>query len=165
MHTRSGRPNNKWFPKQNQYFWCLETGHRVIDCPSRKKGQGARQRLDGTYFSQKKKANWGEYKPNSPAPKSFQAFSFNVEAKSEKADWLVDSGCNKHLTPYREDLGGLKDSKIACTFGNNEVLKAEGVGYVEMEAETDKQEKVKLILKMTFCTCLGYPRECCLLVN
>eukprot|EP01084_Bolivina_argentea_P010286 19150_1 len=131
--------------KRNQCFWCLEIGHRVTDCPSRKKGKEAKQRPDGTYFSPKK-ANRGEYKPNSPAPESFQAFSFNVGVKPEKTDWLVDTGCNKHLTPFREDIGGLKDSKITCTFGNNEVLKAEGIGYVEMEAQTDKQENVKLIL-------------------
>ncbi len=131
--------------KAESVFWCLEIGHRVTDYPSRKKGKEAKQRPGGTYFSPKK-ANRGEYKPNSPAPESFQAFSFNVEVKPEKADWLVDSGCNKHLTPYREDIGGLKESKITCTFGNNEVLKAEGMGYVEMEAQTDKQENVKLIL-------------------
>ncbi len=40
----------------------------------------------------------------------------------------------------------MKDSNIECTFGNNEVLKAEGTGQVEIEGESEKGDKVKLIL-------------------
>ncbi len=136
----------RWTPKQNQCFWCLKMGHGVANCLSRKRGQKAKQRPDGTYFKNVSKADKGDYKSNSPTPQSFQAFSFNVEAKPGGSEWLIDSGCNKHMTPYKEDLRELEDSKIVCTFGNNEVLRAEGIGCVEVDTETEKQERVKIIL-------------------
>ncbi len=121
-------------------------GHRISDCPSRKKGLKAKQRPDGTYFQLRDKFNGGENGHISPAPQSFQAFSFNIEAKSKTAEWLVDSGCNKHLTPFKDDLADLRESNMECTFGNNEVLKAEGTGHVKVEGYSDVGDKVKLIL-------------------
>ncbi len=32
----------KWTPKQNQCFWCLEMGHGVASCPSSQRGQKAK---------------------------------------------------------------------------------------------------------------------------
>ncbi len=76
----------------------------------------------------------------------FRHFPFNVEEKPKVAEWVVDSGCNKHLTPFKGDLAGLKESTIECTFGNNEVRKAKGTGDVTVEGHSDRGEKVKIIL-------------------
>ncbi len=121
-------------------------GHQVSDCPSRQRGEKAEQRPDGTHYRGWDTPKKVQNKSSSPAPQSFNAFSFNVEARPKNAGWLVDSGCNKHLTPFKDDLFDLKDSNIECTFGNNEVLKAEGTGEVEIEGESEKGDKVKLIL-------------------
>ncbi len=127
LYSKTAKKGKRWAPKQNQCFWCLEMGHRVADCPSRKKGIKAKQRPDGTFFKPKDGHNGGD---SSPPPQSFQSFCFNVEANPKVAEWLVDSGCNRHMTPYVHDLERFKDSDITCTFGNNGALKAEGVGDV-----------------------------------
>ncbi|MCP3662366.1 MAG: hypothetical protein GY696_07700 [Gammaproteobacteria bacterium] len=140
------KPNKKWFPSKGQCFGCLQIGYRVSDCPSRKKGVKAKQRPDGSFFKPKGGHNGGDSGDSSPPPQSFQAFSFNVEAKPKVAEWLVDSGCNKHLTPFKGDLAGLKESTIECTFGNNEVRKVKGTGDVTVEGHSDRGENVKIIL-------------------
>ncbi len=144
--SSTGKPNKKRFPSKGQCVWCLEAGHRVSDCPSRKKGIKAKQRPDGNFFKPKGGHNGGGSSDSSPPPQSFQSFCFNIEAKPKVTEWLVDSGCKKHLTPYKDDLAGLKESNIECTFGNNELLKAEGTGDVTVEGYTNKGEKVKIIL-------------------
>ncbi len=146
FYSKTAKKGKRWAPWQNQCFWCLEMGHRVADCPSRKKGTKAKQRPDGTSFKPKGGHNGGGSGDNSPPSQSFQSFCFVTEAKGADGGWLVDSGCNRHMTPNREDLTNLQPSNIECTFGNNEKLKAEGTGDVTVEGYTNKGEKVKIIL-------------------
>ncbi len=69
-----------------------------------------------------------------------------MKATDENSEWLVDSGYNKHTTPFKEDLRELTDSNVVCTFGNNETLMAEGVGHAEVYADNEEQGKVKITL-------------------
>ncbi len=46
--------------------------------------------------------------------------------------WLIDSGCNKHISPFRKDFKNVRETDITCTFGNKGQIKAEGIGEVEI---------------------------------
>ncbi len=123
--TWKRKPSKKWFPKKDRCFWCLEDGHRITDCQRRQRGEKVKQRPDGTYYKGRSWTSKDQGKSNPTEPQSFQSFSFNVEASSGESEWLVDSGCNKHLTPFKEDLEGIKDSNITCTFRNKMRPRAE----------------------------------------
>ncbi len=48
FYSKTAKKNGKrWTPKHNQCFWCLEVGHRIADCPNKKKGEQAKTRPDG----------------------------------------------------------------------------------------------------------------------
>ncbi len=141
VYTVRGGP-----PKWDQCFWCLEMGHRVANCPSRKGGQQARQRSDGTYFKGNGKGGVRDKKSTLQTPQAFQPFCFNVEAKNGNGEWRVDSGCNRHMTPNKRELTDLRPSNVECTFGNNEKLKAVGCGRAQVETTSEKGDKVKILL-------------------
>ncbi len=66
--------------------------------------------------------------------------------------WLIDSGCNRHISPFREDFKSMRGTDVTCTFGNNGKLKAEGIGEVEISVikksiRDDQPEICRLILK------------------
>ncbi len=62
--------------------------------------------------------------------------------------WLVDSGCNRHMTPNRGDLNftNLQSSNVECTFGNKDKLRAECYGQAQVDVISDTGNKVKIIL-------------------
>ncbi len=108
---------------------------RLPELPERPKGKTEARwgpRPDGTYYKNSSKADKGEYKPNSPTPQSFQAFSFNVEAKSGNVEWLVDSGCNKHMS-YYVHTGNKMNMMIVCSMQRIIlVMKLHDCGYTWM---------------------------------
>ncbi len=70
-------------------------------------------RLDGTRFKSEYQGGRGGNTVVNPSTQPFQSFYFNAEAKPgpEGAKGsLVDSGCNKHMTLFKEDLTDLGDS-------------------------------------------------------
>ncbi len=126
--------------KPNQCFWCLNFGHVVQDCPSRKRGEDPKLRPDGSKYK-------GQFEKGKPNPKSFQSFCFVSQAGQRPGGpWLIDSGCNKHMTPVKQDLSNCRPSNIVCTFGNKEELRAECCGEAEIETMTKKGDKVKIML-------------------
>ncbi len=129
-----------WKVQPNQCFWCLNFGHMVQKCPSRKKGEDPKPHLDGSLYK-------GHFPNGGESTKSFQSFCFVSEAnRPPGGPWLVDSGCNRHMTPVKEDLSNLQHSNIECTFGNKEKLSAECSGAAQLETTSEGGRKVKIIL-------------------
>ncbi len=136
-----------WKPGKDQYYWCLKKGHRVSQCRVRLNGKGSTRRPDGTYYQGKLSREMPEKKGDQN--NSFMAASFCLEAasketvmnsaeitegitKTESEMWLVDSGCNKHISPHQEDFRNMRPTDITCIFGNKGQLRAEGIGEVEI---------------------------------
>ncbi len=114
----------------------------------------------------------GIAKKKQDTSKSFMATSFQVEANIERTSvsnsassgtdeeykesdkmWLIDSGCNKHMSPHFEDFDDLKDANIICRFGNKGEITAKGVGNVtiytkEKTGESCKIRRLKNVLKV-----------------
>ncbi len=65
---------------------------------------------------------------------------------SEIGMWLIDSGCNRHISPYRDEFKNMRETDVTCTFGNNGQIKAKGIGEVEFQVlgkgETDSKPNV-----------------------
>ncbi len=58
--------------------------------------------------------------------------------------WLIDSGCNKHISPFRKDFRNVRETDITCTFGNKGQIKAEGIGEVEINILGKRKNDPKL---------------------
>ncbi len=118
--------------------------------PSKNRGEQAKTRPDGTCFKGEYRGDVGGNTAPNPPTQSFQSFCFNSEAKPEPdgaKDWLIDSGCNRYMTPFKEGLDDLKNSEIVCTFGNTSSLKAESSGSTSIVVEDEsKSNNVKIIL-------------------
>ncbi len=116
-----------WRPERDQCLWCLKKGRRLADCQSNKRGEPSRIRPDGSRFE-----NHGKSKHDEPAAFATQCFAVRGQnrGKGKQQSWLVDSGCNRHMTPFPEDLRGMMRDTTSCRFGDNATAKAEGKGHV-----------------------------------
>ncbi len=111
-----------WKVQPNQCFWCLNFGHMVQKCPSREKGEDPKPRPDGSLYK-------GRFPKGGEGTKSFQSFCFVSEAnRLPGGPWLVDSGCNRYMTPVKGDLSNMQPSNIEYTLGNKEKLSAKCSG-------------------------------------
>ncbi len=81
---------------------------------------------------------------------STQTFECMTDIKGPM--WLIDSGCNRHISPRREDFQDVRPTDVTCIFGNKGHLKAEGIGDVEITTlkkgkKTAKPEICQILLK------------------
>ncbi len=158
------KEHRAWRPEKNQCYWCLKKGHNALQCRKRLAGGDSSRRPDGTYYQGK--LTKGTAKGKSDTPKSFMATSFQVEANIEgtfmsnsansgtnqeckegNKMWLIDSGCNKHMSPHIEDFDNLKNANIICRFGNKGEITAKGVGDVIIYAREESGKSCKIQLK------------------
>eukprot|EP01084_Bolivina_argentea_P143153 251440_1 len=129
-----------WKVQPNQCFWCLNFGHMVQKCPSREKGEDPKPRPDGSLYK-------GRFPKGGEGTKSFQSFCFVSEAnRPPGGPWLVDSGCNRHMTPVKGDLSNMQPSNIEYTLGNKEKLSAKCSGEAQLKTTSEGGRKVKIIL-------------------
>ncbi len=56
---------------------------------------------------------------------------------TEKRQWLVGSGCNRHMTPFKEDLKDLIYDDTVCKFGSSNKTEARGKGNVMLNCRDD----------------------------
>ncbi len=81
---------------------------------------------------------------------AFAAQCFATQAQGKRGEkqqsWLVDSGCNKHTTPFLEDLQDVVADNTPCRFGDNATARAEGNGRILLECSNDKEEDVNIML-------------------
>ncbi len=134
---------NTWKPGRNQCYWCLRKGHTVLQCRQRSNGKGSTRRPDGTYYKGKLSREITEKKKDHN--NSFMAASFCLETTNEKTVanstqvsqgitergsgmWLVDSRCNKHTSPHREDFQNMRPTNVTCIFGNKGRVRADSFG-------------------------------------
>ncbi len=129
----------RWNPEQERCYGCHGLGHMVRNCPNKDKGEGPKVRPNKYQYK-------GRHILDEKDTQSFQSFCFVAEAQGTDRGWLVDSGCNRHMTPIREDLTNLQPSNIECTFGNNEKLKAEFCGQAQIDITQETGNKVKILL-------------------
>ncbi len=61
-------------------------------------------------------------------------------------EWLIDSGCNRHMILHREDLIDISDDNTVCRFGNGEKTEAMGQGNVVLNCKDKKGKYVNIIL-------------------
>ncbi len=136
LQSPNGKPDHKtgrgaWRPERNQCYWCLKKGHTVAQCKQRLSGKGSTRRPDGTYYQGKLSREMSEKRTDQSS--SFAAASFCLEttgteiavnstlisegiAEIGREMWLVDSGCNQHISPFREDFQDLRPTIVTCIF-------------------------------------------------
>ncbi len=142
-----------WRPDRNQCLWCLKKGHRVVDCRSKANGEPSKIRPDGSRFED-------HAKPTAKEQDAFAAQCFATQAQGKKGkkqqSWLVDSGCNKHMTPFIEDLRDVVSDNTQCRFGDSATARAEGKGNILLECSSGKEESVKMSIKrLMSCSSVG----------
>ncbi len=132
-----------WRPERDQCLWCLKKGHRLADCRSKANGEPSRIRPDGSRFED-------HAKPRAKEQDAFAAQCFATQAQGKKGkkqqSWLVDSGCNKHMTPFLEDLQNVIDDNTQCRFGDSATARAEGKGNILLECSNGKEENVNVMM-------------------
>ncbi len=142
--SHQGRPKKgkawgkAWTPAWDQCLWCLKKGHRYAACPGKLCGEPSRVRPDGTHFEDH--TNNSDLKTTSLLAHCLLS---HVQPNKENPNpnpnpkysrkWLVDSGCNRHMTPHKEDFAEFVEDRTVCKFGNNEKSEAKGRGKVTME--------------------------------
>ncbi len=113
-----------WRPDRNQCLWCLKKGHRLVDCRSKANGEPSRIQTDGSRFE-----DFHKGEPQETESCATQCFKAQTLRKNQQS-WLVDSGCNRHMTPFREDVKNLEIDDTLCRFGESNTSRAEGKGRV-----------------------------------
>ena len=49
------------------------------------------------------------------------------------SEWLIDSGCSIHMTPYKSDLiSDIKKSKILVQVANGNIVQADSIGSIKI---------------------------------
>ncbi len=149
----SPKKGKGWTPSWDQCLWCLQKGHRYATCPEKLRGKPSRVRPDGTRFE--------DYASNAEVNTTSllaQCLLAHVQPNKEnlnpnpnpnsktRREWLVDSGCNRHMTPHKEDFTEFVDDQTVCKFGNNETSKAKGRGKVTVECKDKNGNHAKIIL-------------------
>ncbi len=137
--SKGNRQERYWKAERNQCYWCLKFGHNVQQCRKRLAGQNSTRRPDGSYYKGEMKKGKGTTKKSSNKPESFIACSFHLQAEDKRHEtstgdglWLIDSGCNQHMSPYIDDFNDITESETTCTFGNKGKVKAKGMGTVKI---------------------------------
>ncbi len=142
FHSTTQKKKGKKAAQPEKCFWCQKTGHRIADYQDRKTGK-PRARKTGSTFTGDWLRGGGNRDTTQDSPKrAFQSFCFNAEVGNgpeKDQDWLVDSGCNRHMTPFKEGLAEHKDTDIVCTFGNKGCLRAKSSGSAEIYVQDKRQ--------------------------
>ncbi len=113
-------------------------------CPEKKRGLPSRIRPDGSRFED----HTGERGTENLAAQCLLSY-VGPHEESAGREWLVDSGCNRHMTPHKEDLIDISDDNTVCKFGNEEKTEAKGQGNVVMNCKDERGRCVKI--KITGC--------------
>ncbi len=144
--SRQSLPQRKkisWRPERDQCLWCLKKGHHIADCRSKVNGEPSRIRPDGSRFEDLCKRE-----PQETVSFATQCFTAQTPRNGgeKQQSWLVDSGCNRHMTPFKDDFKDLKVDNTPCRFGNNRTSKAEGKGCVVVNCEEEDGGKENIML-------------------
>ncbi len=144
MLQRKPKSGGAWIPSKDQCLWCLKMGHRYRACPEKIRGKLSRVRPDGTRFEYH--ARKGE---ETTANLAAQCILSHVKPHEEMVgrEWLVDSGCNRHMTPHKEDLIDLSRNNTICRFGNGEKVEAKGQGNVVLNCKDTNGKFTNIILQ------------------
>lgn len=119
-------------------FWCQKKGHRLADCRAKKAGRPKVQRDQDEEAGNNTIVVCGQGKKIKEPAQAFitisSAFGTAVEEDWKKA-WILDTGATRHMTGNREHFTTLQDTekKISVLLGNDNQLKAEGEGPVEIK--------------------------------
>jgi hypothetical protein len=133
---------------------CGEFGHFEREC--RKGSQGS----EGFEKSKSKKGcfTYGSPDHMKDCPKrgkskSNQGVAFTAAEDSNPGLWFLDSGASQHMTGDKslfKTLEPLKDGEQEIKFGNKGVLKATGVGTMELRCLTPVGERVNTLREVMF---------------
>jgi hypothetical protein len=134
---------------------CGKLGHFERKCPKGSKG------LKGSGKSRSKKGcftcgssdHMKRDCPEREKSKSSQGVAFTATEEADPGQWFLDSGASQHMTgdksPFKT-LEPLKDGEREIKFGNKGVLKATGVGTVELWCLTLVGERVNTLREVMF---------------
>jgi hypothetical protein len=116
-------------------FKCLQTGHRVVDCPNSPSPQAKKCKKCGKWGHTAEKCRSGASKSGDRQAVAFAA----GEAASAAADesWLLDSGCSHHMTADSSMFVSYEElnKPIRFTFANGQQAAAVGRGDVQMQVD------------------------------
>jgi hypothetical protein len=112
-HNQGSSGGNNHYGKK--CYYCGKLGHLKAEC--------------------RKKARDEAGQPTSAqahAPKIVALMASEDTESVHPQHWFVDSGANRHLTPYKSLLSNLREEETptTITFGNNTTVRAAGVGDV-----------------------------------
>jgi hypothetical protein len=91
--------------------------------------------------------------PKKGKSKSNQGVAFIAVEEADPGQWFLDSGASQHMTGDKslfKTLEALKDGEGEIKFGNKGVLKATGVGTVELQCLTPVGERINTLREVTF---------------
>ena len=83
---------------------------------------------------------------------SSQSIDFSCYVKGEVAEWLLDSGCTKHITPVRSNLHNYKESnppgKAEIADGKFITIKGQGniIGHSLLPDKTKFSMEIRCVL-------------------
>ena len=130
--------NQRKFPEKREItcFECGKPGHKQYQCPSLKNGH--------------KKEH--KFKKNS-AYSAVKEFGFvvksNLNEKSEKDIWILDSGASSHICSNKKlftELKMIENSDDSISVGNGQNVKTLGKGVVKLIVQDTKGEMVSMSL-------------------
>ncbi len=113
-------------------------------CPKKNSGLPSRIRPDGSRFE-----DHAGKRQEDTANLAAQCLLSKVEPHEEKVgrEWLIDSGCNRHMTPHKEDLIDISRDSTVCMFGNGEKVQARGQGDVVLNCRDENGKYMKIMLQ------------------
>jgi len=91
--------------------------------------------------------------PKRGKSKSSQGVAFTAAEEADPGQWFLDSGASQHMTGDKslfKTLEPLKDGEREIKFSNKGVLKATGVGTMELRCLTPVGERVNTLREVMF---------------
>ena len=143
MNRNEGKDEkDKKFP----CHYCQETGHYIKDCPKKKKDLENKENEDQDANFCNGGCSNKEESENDFCPEFVLALHVE-ECEEKEKQWLLDSGCSKHLTGEKDDLVDYKefeenDKAQYVTLADKSVVKAQGKGKLNLYLKDERGKKV-----------------------
>jgi hypothetical protein len=134
---------------------CGELGHFERECYKGSqglKGSGKSRSKKGC-FTCRSPDHMKRDCPKKGKSKSSQGVAFTAAEEADLGQWFLDSRASQHMTGDKslfKTLEPLKDGEREIKFGNKGVLKATGVGTVELRFLTPVGERINTLREVMF---------------
>ena len=147
---------------------CKTTGHTTLSCSKRQGDSSSRKEEKSSGGDKKKKqrkakknaSNDGKTKPSATNNEKstettyfvedceYALTSINSSSRRSEHDWIVDSGCTKHMTPYRRWFSTYSKlpTPIQVVTGSRNVILATGCGNVRVRTNTGETLTLQNVL-------------------